>query len=79
MKKVATKKKNVIVAKAMLPEVKKGKTKRQKEEYATIEARVGSLVIVPKEIQAFKNHGIDLLVALKTPVHSNVTVPDSQF
>ena len=41
------------------------KKKKQKEKYATIEARVGSIVIVPKEIKAFEKHGIDLFVALK--------------
>lgn len=39
---------------------------RIKDEYVTIKAKVGSIVIVPKEIEAFKKHGIDLLVALKT-------------
>ena len=40
--------------------------KKQKPEYQTIEGIVGSIVITPKEIIAFKKHGIDLLVALKT-------------
>ena len=38
----------------------------KQEKYVTIKARVGSIVIVPKEIEAFKKHGIDLFVALKT-------------
>lgn len=66
MKKQNSKTKTAITSNGVLPELKMGKTKRQKEEYATIEARVGSIVIVPKEIEAFKKHGIDLLVALKT-------------
>jgi hypothetical protein len=63
------------------------KKKKQKEKYATIKARVGSIVIVPKEIEAFKKHGIDLLVALKTiqkeiykkPKHMNWTEVSPSF
>jgi hypothetical protein len=39
--------------------------KAKKNEWRTIEAIVGSVIITPKEIEAFKKHGIDLLVALK--------------
>lgn len=41
------------------------KTKKSKVEYRIIEAIVGSIVITPKEIKAFKERGIDLLTALK--------------
>ncbi len=50
----------------MLQEVKFGKMKRQKEQYVTIEAIVGSIVVTPKEIESLKKRGIDLLLVLKT-------------
>jgi hypothetical protein len=42
---------------------KKTNVKSAKSEI--IEAIVGSIIITPKEIEAFKNHGIDIAVALK--------------
>ncbi len=36
-----------------------------KKEWVTIEALVGSIIITPKELVAFKKHGIDISVALK--------------
>mgnify|MGYP001590489423 CR=1 FL=1 len=38
----------------------------EKIKWKTIEAIAGSIIITPKEIEAFKKHGIDLLIALKT-------------
>lgn len=36
-----------------------------KTEYETIKAPVGSIIITPKEIVAFRNHGIELMVTLE--------------
>lgn len=40
-------------------------TKNKKTKWVTVQGMVGSLIITPKEIKAFKKNGIDLLVALK--------------
>ena len=42
------------------------KAKVKINEYVTIEAIVGSLIITPKEIKSFKEHGIDLHISLET-------------
>lgn len=39
--------------------------KKSQQEWETIEVIVGSIIVTPKEIEAFKKHGIDLLKALK--------------
>lgn len=41
------------------------KKKLQKKQWRTIEVIVGSIIVTPKEISAFKKNGIDLLVVLK--------------
>lgn len=41
------------------------KEKAKKTKWVTVQGMVGSLIITPKEIEAFKKSGIDLLVALK--------------
>ncbi len=61
-----SKTKPAVTSNGVLPEVKMAKTKKQKREWVNIEAIVGSIVVTPKEIEAFKKSGLDLLVALKT-------------
>lgn len=39
--------------------------KKNKQAYATIQAPYGSVIIVPKEVEAFKKRGIDIYKALK--------------
>lgn len=40
-------------------------SKSKKSKFVTIKALPGSIIVTPKEIKAFKNHGINLLVLLK--------------
>lgn len=65
MKKQNSKTKKAITSNGMLPEVKMGKTKTKKINWVRIGAIPNSIIITPKEIEAFKKHGIDVLVALK--------------
>ena len=66
MKKQKSKTKTAITSNGMLPEVKMGKTKNKKINWVRIDTIPNSIIITPKEIESFKKHGIDLLVALKT-------------
>lgn len=42
------------------------KKKDKKVNWIMINAIPNSIIVTPKEIKAFKNHGINLLVALRT-------------